>query len=120
MYTVKSTGKATLKSIELVCPECEYREDRSIDMREIDTPEQEAAAMQIKCPNCDHEYMEREWRTAPSGVSPGTEVDKMKRSFRERFIKKEVDDVRHKHGRLYDDAVVSSAAQRIKDGKKDD
>jgi hypothetical protein len=39
---------------------------------------------------------------------------KMQKNLRERFIKKEIDDVRHKHGRLYDDAVRSSAAQRIK------
>ena len=37
-----------------------------------------------------------------------------KESFNQRFLKHEVDDVRHKHGKLFDDSLRSAEAQRIK------
>jgi len=124
-YTVKSSGKASLKSVDLMCPECKYEEERTIDLRECDTEELVAQAMIVKCPNCDHDSMEQVWRRAPSSpathslsdMHPGN-ISRMQQSFKERFIKKEVDDVRHKFGKLYDDGVRSAAAARIKKSVK--
>jgi DNA-directed RNA polymerase subunit RPC12/RpoP len=115
-YTVKHTGKAALRSFNFMCPKCSYEEERSVDMR--NSEEEIQRDMLIKCPNCDHEHLEQVIRHAPSVGMGDPKSDKnlakMQKNLRERFIKKEIDDVRHKHGRLYDDAVRSSAAQRIK------
>lgn len=121
-YTIKSTGAPSFRTIDLLCPKCQYEEERSVDLRGCETDEQREQLMnaELKCPNCEEADMERVWRHAPSvGSRPGSDeyVSKMKKSFRERFIKKEVDDVRHKHGKLYDDAVRSAAATRIKKGE---
>jgi hypothetical protein len=121
-YTVKSVGAASFKTIDLQCPKCQYEEERSIDLRGCDTDEEREQRMsaELKCPNCEEAEMERVWRHAPSvGTKSGSDeyVAKMKKSFKERFIKKELDQVRHKHGRLYDDAVRSAAATRIKKGE---
>jgi hypothetical protein len=116
-YRIKTTGKAALKSIELLCEECKYEEERSIDMRQTD--EEIDRDMLVKCPNCDHEYMIKVWRTAPSvsnyhDPKSDKSLKAMQNNLKQRFIKKEVDDVRHKHGRLYDDSIQSAAATRIK------
>lgn len=42
------------------------------------------------------------------------QIAKMKKASNERFIKKDLDDIRNKHGRSFDDSLVSAAAQRIK------
>jgi len=48
------------------------------------------------------------------GKSSSRSIASMKKSFNERFVKKEIDDVRHKHGKVFDDSLRSAAAQRIK------
>lgn len=58
---------------------------------------------------------------APAGKVEGgyvVETARLQQSLKERFMKKEVDDVRHKFGALYDDSVRSAAAQRIKESGK--
>lgn len=107
-----------LITIDLMCPKCEYEEERSIDLRGKDSEEDRKQAMIVQCPNCEHPQMDRVWRRAPSIGGPkygsDAEIAKMKNSFNQRFIKKELDDVRNKFGKLYDDNVRSVAADRIK------
>lgn len=108
----------SFKVYDFECPKCQYTEERSIDFRGCDTEQDRVQAMKIVCPNCEHPEMEVVWRSAPAVGGPryGTdaEISKMKKSFKDRFIRKEVDDVRHKFGKLYDDSVRSAAAQKIK------
>ena len=116
-YTVKTTGSMSFKNVDLQCPKCEYEEERSIDLRGIETEDGRNREMIIMCPNCEHPEMDRIWKKAPS-IKMGNDrsdagIARMKNSFRDRFVKKEIDDVRHKYGRLYDDSVGSAAAQRI-------
>jgi hypothetical protein len=118
---MKTTGKAAIKIIDLLCPECEYQEERTIDMREIDGEEEERQAMIIQCPNCEHPEMQRVWLKAPSGRIGGAKsersIESMQHSFKERFVKGEINDVRHRFGKLFDQNLVSSAVKRIKDGE---
>lgn len=92
------------------CIECSYIQD---DFAEIDD---------IKlCPQCGS-YMRHVWISAPNSNNLGQEgsdrsVAAMKRSFDQRFVKKEMDDVRHKHGESFDQSLASSALKRIKNGE---
>ena len=110
-----------------MCPKCAYNEELSVDVRNCADDEavrlKVESESQIKCPNCDHEFMEHVWLKAPAvGTSADPKSDanlkRLQQSLRERFIKRELDDVRHKHGKLYDDSIRSAAAQRIKKGEK--
>lgn len=122
-YTIKSTGKPSFKSFDIQCPACLYTEERSVDLRDCETEEQMQERIDrdtlITCPNCEG-MMERVWIHAPSTVNGSAkpksddQIRKFQQSCKERFVKKELDDVRHKHGRLYDDSVRSAAAQKIK------
>lgn len=104
--------------IDLMCPKCEYEEERRVDMRGAESEEEKASRLIIKCPNCEEADMQRVWRGAPAkgGAKYGSteEVAKMKDSFNHRFIKKDLDSVRHKFGKLYDDGVRTAAVDRIK------
>jgi len=119
-YTVKHTGKAVLKTIELMCEGCSYEEERSVDMR--NSEEEIERDMLVACPNCDHGNMIKVYRTAPSvgGGDPKSDANlaKMQGSLKRRFLKKEADDVRHKFGVNYDDSLRSAAATRIAKGEK--
>lgn len=119
-YTVKTTGSLSFKPIELECPSCGYEEDQSIDLRDCKTEEERDAKLNsdFVCPNCGT-IMEKVWRSAPSiGSYTNPRSDKTiaakKKSYHKRFLKKEADEVRHKHGVNYDDSLRSAAAQRIK------
>lgn len=94
---------------DFVC-ECGYVKD---DFAEIDDV--------LSCPQCG-KMMRHAWLSAPNSNQLGPEgsdrsVKAMRHSFKQRFIKKEIDDVRHKHGEAFDDSLLSTAAQRIRDGK---
>lgn len=120
-YTIKVTGRAAFRTIDLKCPKCEYEEERTIDLREVEDEDGYRKQMIVQCPNCDHPQMEEIWKKAPSvGSNPRSDssIAKMQKSFKERFVKKELNDVRHKYGRLYDDSVKSAAVQRIKKSVK--
>ena len=116
-YTMKTIGKASFKSIDLSCPNCGYEEERSIDLRDLDEDGIQQA-MLVKCPNCDHEHMEQVWRRAPAAKFGNDQtpenIARMKRSFDERFVKKDMDNVRHKFGRLFDESLVSKAVDKAK------
>lgn len=115
-YIVKSSGRPMFKSIELQCPQCKYEEDQSIDCRGLDDDQIATAADTFKCPSCDHEFLERVWRTAPAAKF-GNDRDphniaRMQRSMDQRFVTKGMDDVRHKHGKLFDESLVSAAVKK--------
>lgn len=92
------------------CTECDYVQD---DFAEIDD---------VKfCPKCGG-HMRHVWLSAPNANDLGQEgsnksLAAMRQSFRQRFVKKEIDDVRHKHGETFDDSLVSAAVKRIEDGE---
>jgi hypothetical protein len=123
-YRVNVKGSASFMSVDLMCAECGYAENRSIDVRGCENDDDRAERMTAPCPNCDGVDMERVFLTSPTmklgdnDPRSDANIAKYQRHLKERFIKKEVDDVRHKHGALYDDAVRSVAAQRIKKGEK--
>lgn len=52
------------------------------------------------------------------GEGSDRQIKALKSSFRERFVKKEMDDVRHKHGDAFTDAVRGAAVERIKKGEE--
>lgn len=94
---------------DFVCESCGYAAD---DFAEIDDTK--------LCPHCGS-TMRHEWLSAPNSNALGKEgsdksIAAMKRSFKQRFVKKEIDDVRHKHGESFDQSLSGAAAQRIKDG----
>lgn len=122
-YIVRSTGRSIFKTINLLCSNCQYEEERTIDVRGMEDEQIEQAVNQeIMCPNCEEANMERVWRHAPSVTryanenSPAT-FEARKKSFKQRFLKKEADDIRDKHGVNFDDSLRSAAAQRIKSGE---
>lgn len=116
----------SFRTFDFECPKCEYPEEHTFDLRGMTEEEKEATIESgIKCPNCDFENMKRVWRSAPSIGHGGGErslanIERMKKSFHERFIKHELDDVRDKKGKLYDESIRSAAAQRIESDVKDD
>ena len=94
---------------DFVCIECEYAKD---DFAEIDDV--------ILCPKCGTR-MHHVWLSAPNSNQLGKEgsdksIAAMQQSFRQRFVEKDIDDMRHKHGSNFDESLVSSAIKRIKEG----
>ena len=96
---------------DFVCSECEYVGERNI--KEGDNPEP-------PCPNCGSGNLKRVWLKAPAmrmgGDGSNRSIASMKKSFNERFIKKEIDDVRHRHGDVFNDSLRGGAVERIKKG----
>lgn len=89
------------------CNKCSYIQD---DFAEIDDT--------IICNNCGSK-MKHIYLSAPNSNNLGKEgsdksIKALQHSFRKRFIKKELDDVRNKHGEIFDQSLVSSAVKRIK------
>ena len=92
------------------CIECYYSQD---DFAEIDDI--------MRCPKCSG-HMKHVWLSSPNANDLGPEgsdksIAAMKQSFRERFVKKEMDDVRHQHGEAFDQSLVSTALKRIENGE---
>ena len=109
----------SFRSFDFRCPICSYQESHTFDLRgKTEREKQIIVESGIKCPSCDHPEMQRVWLQAPGsrigGDSTPQNMAKMKESFHQRFVKKELDDVRNKFGRLYDDSTRSAAAQKIK------
>lgn len=111
----------SFKSVDLRCPNCEYEKEELFDLRGLETEEEQEASMILKCPNCEEADMVRAWITPPSvgGFGEDSPITHQKRvqSFKQRFVKKEIDDVRHKHGKLFDESLRGAALDRIKKGK---
>lgn len=109
-----------LKSFDLACPSCDYTEVRTMDFRDYNTEDEAWQAADIRCPNCEEAELQRVWITAPfTKVNDyDRDIAAMKQSSKERFVKKEMQDIQHKHGKVFGDAVRSAAAQRIAKGEK--
>lgn len=119
-YSIKTTGAASFKSIDMRCPECQYTEERSIDLRGIEEEADRDIAMnpEVKCPNCEEADLQKVWLRAPSignytNNRAAKTLDARQASMRAQQRKTD-DDVRHKHGQNYNDSLSSSVAQRIK------
>lgn len=75
------------------------------------------------CPDCEKDSRRAYVRaplTRTGGEGSDRQISSMKRSFRQRFVKKEIDDIRHKHGNLFDESLVSKAVDRIKKNEVDE
>lgn len=100
-----------MPTYEFRCTECEYTGEEFIRLSEYDETV-------LKCPNCDSENYQRYFSTPPmmriGGENSDRQIDAMRRSFNERFVKKELDDVRHKHGLAIDDSLRGGAVGKIK------
>jgi RNA polymerase subunit RPABC4/transcription elongation factor Spt4 len=108
----------SFRTVDLMCPNCKYEKEETFDLRGYETEEQKQASMVVMCPNCEEADMVRCWRGAPSigGAPENSPITHAKRvaSFKQRFLKKEIDDVRHKHGHLFDASLRGAAVDRIK------
>lgn len=75
------------------------------------------------CPEC-LSHCGRAYLAAPftrvGGEGSDRSIKAMKKSFKQRFVTKELTDCRHKFGNTMDESFVSAAAQRIKDGVDDE
>jgi hypothetical protein len=119
-YEVKSKGYPQFRGFDLMCEECGNHKDLFLHREEFLDADGNRKKLDRPCDNCEDGMLVEVMIQAPSKISrDGTDdgIAKMQQSFRERFIKKDVDDVRHKFGKLYDDGVRSAAASRIKKGK---
>jgi hypothetical protein len=118
---MKIVGRKSFVSIDLMCPKCHYEEERIVDLRGLETDAERDSVLdqELRCPNCDYPKMERVWKAAP-GSKIGNDYDlhnieRMQKSFRQRYMKKEIDDVKHKFGEsVVNEALVSGEANRIK------
>ena len=106
----------SFRSVDFQCELCGEITSEVVDLRGLSEEEREIRLTRSVC-ECGGDTF-KIWLQAPS-IKHGKDsdlsnIDKMKQSFKERFVKKELDDVRHKHGRLFDDSLRSAAAQKIK------
>lgn len=102
-----------MRMFDFMCPECQHSEEKLFGTLE---------PLKLTCAACGA-AMERVWMKPPSMGTIGKEgtdanITAMKKSFRERYVKKEQVDVLHRHGKLYGDSIRSAASQRIQKGKK--
>lgn len=113
----------SFRSFDFECPECGYHEEHTFDLRGMSEEEKDATIESgIKCPNCDYEQMQKVWRKAPSGkvADQAGDLARMKQSFKERFVKTELDGIKHKWGdKVVNESLVSGAVKRIEDAKND-
>lgn len=67
------------------------------------------------CKKCDQGEVRRVFVKAPASKMGGekNEINSMKRSFDQRFVNSgEMDQVRHKHGDLFDESLMAGAVRR--------
>lgn len=94
------------------CRKCDLRDQRIIKIAELD-------AYSESCPHCGADDWHREILTAPVGKvkrDHAGETAALQQSLKERFIKRDLDDMRHKHGSVFDDSLRGAAVDRIKEG----
>lgn len=95
------------------CPECSCEQEKFMSISEFEK-------FSLVCPNCSDVMMINVITAAPyfriGGDGSDRQLSSMKQSFKQRFLKKEIDDVRHKHGVAVDDALRGGAVERIKNG----
>jgi len=92
---------------DIKCAECGYTEERSVDVNTV-----------LVCPNCDNGVLRVVFMKAPMGRAGGDGSDRsiasMRKSFNERFVKKELTDLRHKFGSVIDDSILGGGIQKVK------
>lgn len=130
MATTTWNGKFVSGEIDLICPNCgAFESKRFFDFsKSLDGKngilEKEASldaaydGILIDCPSCETTMEIHTPNEAPAGHMKrdyDSEVSAMQSSFRHRFMKKELDDVRHKFGSLIDDSLVAGEARRIRE-----
>lgn len=116
-YITKITGKYNFRTLDFQCPRCNRTEEVTLDMRDL-PDDYNIDTHEVFCSK-DGYKMKQIWKRAPTTFIGGDKSDRrialMRKSFRERFTKgPEIDDVRHKKGKLFDDSLRSAAATRIK------
>jgi hypothetical protein len=113
----------SFRSVDLECPSCGYGEEYTFDLRGIETEEEKTKIMNSKiCPVCC-DTLKRVWRSAPRiGTSKNSpqEWSRMKSSFKEHYVKHELDDIRNKHGRAIDESHVGAALEKATGAKPEE
>jgi len=67
------------------------------------------------CPKCGAHDVRRVFLHAPKiGMNEDETIDAFQRDCRERFYKTGIDDVRHKHGAVADEAIRAADIKKIK------
>ena len=89
------------------CYECRYEE-----VRDIKSASDEWRGV---CPQCRNESVYRVMSAPHIGMTEDQQIDAFQKHCRDRFHKKEIDTVRHKHGTVADEAVRAADIKRIKE-----
>lgn len=112
----------SFRNIALSCNSCGHGEDYTFDLRGLETEEEKQKIINSRpCPVCC-DTMVREW-TAPRIGTPknsSQEWSRMKQSFKEHYVKHELDDLRHRHGRAIDESHVGAALERATGAKPEE
>jgi len=99
-------------SYDYECEKCKGYFSDLVPMSEYQKPQ--------PCPKCGTSCG-RIWLEPPmvrhGGEGSDRQIASMKKSFKNRFVKKELDDLRHRFGNNLDESFVSAAAGKIKEGK---
>lgn len=97
------------------CEGCDEYFEYDSSMEDRNTP--------APCPDCEG-LAPRIFVMPPmiriGGDGSDRQIKAMKHSFRKRFVQKEMDDVRHKHGNNFDESLASAAVERIKNKQEDE
>lgn len=110
---------------EFACSNCGEHREAILQYEEMkNVRESIKAGNYLTCPKCNDttgNYKEA-WTKAPAfrfgGNGSDRDIAAMQKNLRDRFVKSgEIDDVRHKHGSAFDDAIRGAAVERIKDAK---
>ena len=98
---------------DLKCSKC------SSVFRRAELPSDGIEEWRGECPNCLAPEVRRIWLKAPSMRMGGytREVQNLQQACRDHFHKKELDEVRHKHGSAIDDSLKGAAVEKIKTEK---
>lgn len=114
----------SFKMYDLICDNCGlFDESHLFDFRDIPEHEERMKVVESQpCPDCGT-IMSRAFVSAPKmGTTKNSpeEWAKMKQSFKERYVKKELNDQRHKFGRMIDESHLGAAVERAKGERKED
>jgi hypothetical protein len=114
-----------MPNYDVHCKACEYEGVLFMTLEELEKFKEKPTP----CPLCKSEgTLNREYRKAPAGRVKGDkqveyfkETSGIRKRCKEHFVKSgEMDQVRNKFGNIFDESLVSAAADRIRSGKGKD
>lgn len=102
------------------CSLCEYETEEIVKLADLDAFDEKLNAECPLCarPNVCRRVITKAPLTRMGGEGSTRQIHDMRRSFQERFWKGGgADEVRHKHGEAFDDALRGAAVTKIKEQK---